>query len=72
MQYRTVQDETGTIVLTYWTPMSGQMTSLPPEQRALIGLPPGAIELGKSLADFQWVADRVPGAFGGGVGPERS
>jgi hypothetical protein len=36
MQYRTVQGETGKIVLTYWTPMSGHMTSLPPEQQASI------------------------------------
>jgi hypothetical protein len=36
MQYRTVQGETGNIVLTYWTPMSGHMTSLPPEQQASI------------------------------------
>jgi hypothetical protein len=36
MQYRTIQGETGNIVLTYWTPMSGHMTSLPPEQQASI------------------------------------
>ena len=24
MQYRTAQGETGTILLTYWTPMSGR------------------------------------------------
>jgi hypothetical protein len=36
MQYRTFQGETGKIVLTYWTPMSGHMTSLPPEQQASI------------------------------------
>ena len=34
MQYRTAQGETGTIMLTYWTPMSGHETSLPPDQRA--------------------------------------
>jgi len=36
MQYRTAQGETGTIMLTYWTPMSGHETSLPPDQRATI------------------------------------
>jgi hypothetical protein len=36
MQYRTAQGETGTIVLTYWTPMSGRESSLPPDQRATI------------------------------------
>jgi hypothetical protein len=36
MQYRTTQGETGTILLTYWTPMSGRETSLPPDQRATI------------------------------------
>lgn len=34
MQYRTAQGETGDIVLNYWTPMSGQESSLPPHQRA--------------------------------------
>ena len=33
MEYRTAQDETGTILLTYWTPMSGRESSLPPDQR---------------------------------------
>jgi hypothetical protein len=33
MEYRTAQGETGKILLTYWTPMSG---SLPPDQRATI------------------------------------
>jgi hypothetical protein len=33
MQYRTFQGETGSILLTYWTPMSG---SLRPDQRAAI------------------------------------
>jgi hypothetical protein len=32
MQYRTDQDEIGTILLTYWTPMSGRESSLPPDQ----------------------------------------
>jgi hypothetical protein len=36
MQYRTGQGETGTILLTYWTPMSGDESSLPPDQRAAI------------------------------------
>ena len=36
MQYRTVQGETGNIVLTYWTPISGHMTSLPSGQQASI------------------------------------
>jgi hypothetical protein len=36
MQYRTAQGETGTILLTYWTPMSGRESSLPPDQRATI------------------------------------
>jgi hypothetical protein len=33
MQYRTAQGETGAILLTYWTPMSGRM---PPDERATI------------------------------------
>jgi len=36
MQYRTAQGETGTILLTYWTPMSSREASLPPDQRATI------------------------------------
>ena len=36
MQYRTAQGETGTILLTYWTPMSGRESSLPRDQRATI------------------------------------
>lgn len=36
MQYRTTQGGTGTISLTYWTPLSGQESSLPPDQRATI------------------------------------
>jgi len=37
MHYRTAQGETGTIFLTYWTPMSGQWESLlSPDQRAII------------------------------------
>ena len=36
MQYRTPQGETGTILLNYWTPMSGGESSLPPDQRAAI------------------------------------
>ena len=35
MRYRTAQGETGTILLTYWTP-SGLESSLPPDQRATI------------------------------------
>jgi hypothetical protein len=37
MQYRTAQGQTGTILLTYWTPMSGgRESSLLPDQRATI------------------------------------
>ena len=36
MKYRNAQGETGIINLTYWTPMSGQETSLPPDQQELI------------------------------------
>jgi hypothetical protein len=36
MQYRTTQGETGTIVLTLWTPMIGHDSSLPPDQQATI------------------------------------
>ena len=36
MQHRTAQGKTGTILLTYWTPMSGRESSLPPDQRATI------------------------------------
>jgi len=36
MRYSRNKDETGTIVLTYWTPMSGWESSLPPDQRAAI------------------------------------
>jgi hypothetical protein len=36
MQYRTAQGETGTILLSYWTPMGGRESSLPPDQRAAI------------------------------------
>jgi hypothetical protein len=36
MQYRTAQGETGNILLTYWTPMSGRESSLSPDQRATI------------------------------------
>jgi hypothetical protein len=36
MQYRTDQGETGNMLLTYWTPMSGRESSLPPDQRAAI------------------------------------
>jgi hypothetical protein len=35
MRYRTAQGETGTILLTYWTP-SRLESSLPPDQRATI------------------------------------
>jgi hypothetical protein len=34
MEYRTAEGETGTIMLTYWTPMSGRYPSLPPDQQA--------------------------------------
>jgi hypothetical protein len=34
MEYRTAQGETGKILLTYWTPMSGRESSLPPDQQA--------------------------------------
>jgi hypothetical protein len=36
MQYRTARGETGNILLTYWTPMSGQESSLPFDQMATI------------------------------------
>jgi hypothetical protein len=36
MQYRTAQGETGNILLTYWTPMSGRESSLPSNQQATI------------------------------------
>lgn len=36
MKYRDAQGETGIINLTYWTPMSGQETSLPPSQQESI------------------------------------
>ena|ERR1700676_829577 len=36
MKYRNAQGETRTIALTYWTPMSGQETSLPPDQQESI------------------------------------
>jgi hypothetical protein len=36
MQYRTAQGETGNITLTYWKPMSGEETSLPPDQQATV------------------------------------
>jgi hypothetical protein len=36
MEYRTAQGDTGKVLLTYWTPMSGHETSLPPDQRATI------------------------------------
>jgi hypothetical protein len=38
MKYRNAQGKTGTIVLTYWTLMSGHETSLPPDQQASISL----------------------------------
>ncbi len=34
MKYRTDQGETGTIMLTLWSPTSSQYSSLPPDQRA--------------------------------------
>jgi hypothetical protein len=34
LKYRTTQGETGAILLTYWTPISGKETSLPPDQLA--------------------------------------
>ena len=36
MKYSTDQGEVGIINLTFWTPMSGQESSLPPDQRATI------------------------------------
>jgi hypothetical protein len=36
LDYHTAQGETGTIFLTYWTPMGGRETSLPPDQQAAI------------------------------------
>lgn len=36
LKYRTAQGETGTILLTYWTPLSGKETSLEPDQLATI------------------------------------
>jgi hypothetical protein len=36
MEYRTVQGESGKISLTYWTPMSGRESSLPPDHQATI------------------------------------
>lgn len=36
MQYRTTHGEAGTIDLTYWTPMGGDYSSLPPDQQATI------------------------------------
>ena len=36
MKYRNAQGETGTIVLTYWTPMSGQEAAPSPDQQELI------------------------------------
>jgi hypothetical protein len=38
MEYRTAQGETGTIALTYWTPTSGRVSSLLPDQQATIAL----------------------------------
>jgi hypothetical protein len=36
MKYRNTQGETGTIALTYWTPMSGQEVPLPPDRQESI------------------------------------
>jgi hypothetical protein len=36
MKYHTAQGETGTILLTYWTPTSGRESSLSPDQWAII------------------------------------
>jgi hypothetical protein len=36
MQYRNAQGDTGTIYLTYGTPMSGQEISLRPDQQEVI------------------------------------
>jgi hypothetical protein len=36
MKYRTAQGKTGTILLTYWTPMSGPESSLSPDKRAAV------------------------------------
>ncbi|MFZ3350796.1 MAG: hypothetical protein WA268_08010 [Xanthobacteraceae bacterium] len=38
LKYRTTQGETGTMLLTYWTPMAGGYTLLPPDQQnSIIG-----------------------------------
>jgi hypothetical protein len=36
LKYRTAEGETGNIQMTYWTPGSGNYTSLPPDQQARI------------------------------------
>jgi hypothetical protein len=36
VRYRAENGETGNILLTYWTPMSGRTSLLPTEQRAII------------------------------------
>jgi hypothetical protein len=36
LKYRTPQGETGTILLTYWTPAAGEYASLPADQQAVI------------------------------------
>ena len=36
LTYHTTEGETGTIMLTYWTPMGGKYTSLPREQQEFI------------------------------------
>jgi hypothetical protein len=46
MKYRSAQGETGAIVLTYSTPMSGHRTSLPPDQKATIA------KVGQQLHDI--------------------
>ena len=38
LNYRTAQGEIGTIALTYWAPMSGRVSSLPPDQQATMAL----------------------------------
>ena len=36
LQYRTSQGERGSVILTYWTPMSGKDASLPPDPDWLV------------------------------------
>ncbi|HEY5067964.1 MAG TPA: hypothetical protein VIJ04_24450 [Xanthobacteraceae bacterium] len=47
LKYRTTQGETGTMLLTYWTPMAGGYTSLPKDQQT------AANEFDWQMHDFQ-------------------